>query len=233
MPATYPLCDLFPKALPSPIHLQDGSDGCSLLVLACHCCMIRDGFMLNDSTATSAHSDYSLPAEWNNSNSYWALQYTHDACKNQFVLEGHRNGAQLLVRVMEDKRGAHHPGDAMNVQQLGLNSGIYVPDVGLLNSQSWQGVLSEEAVQRLSDLWSAYMAGPLMESATARQPSAAAASLRTRKTIRSGGCPYSYLSSSTAITAVTVAAGVALAGVLFAYRSQVLSVSGIGRQASR
>lgn len=67
-------------------------------------------------TSTSNRSGYSLPADWNSSDCYWALRYTHDAYEHDFILEGHRSGAQLLVRVLEETGETPKAGNVLNVQ---------------------------------------------------------------------------------------------------------------------
>lgn len=76
----------------------------------------------------SNKSGYSLPAGWNNSSSAWSLRYTHDAYENEFVLEAHRHGKQLLVRLIEVPGEAIKPGQALNVQvSVHFPSGAVMP----------------------------------------------------------------------------------------------------------
>jgi hypothetical protein len=44
------------------------------------------------------------------------LKYSHRALKNGFILEAHRQGVQLLVRVIEDNPNAASGGDGLNVK---------------------------------------------------------------------------------------------------------------------
>jgi hypothetical protein len=53
------------------------------------------------------------------------LKYSHRALKNEFILEAHRQGVQLLVRVIEDNPQAASGGEALNVK-VSILSHLYV-----------------------------------------------------------------------------------------------------------
>ena len=81
------------------------------------------GFILKSDAipVSPTRSGYRLPDEWNQNSGYWFLRYSHDACENEFVLEGYRQDTKLLVRVVEDLGAEPRKGEVMNVQVSRFN----------------------------------------------------------------------------------------------------------------
>lgn len=171
----YPLIDLFQRGLPKPAALQDSPDGCGLIVLACHCFMVHDGFNSvpsgqGEGASSPKQSAYHLPKDWDacQHRDYWELKYTKEGSNNEFLLEValRRATGQILVSVSELR-----PGEVGgNVQRLGLQLSHYVPDATVLKSQAWEDILSPAAQGRLSGLWYEHIARPLAANSAAESP---------------------------------------------------------------
>lgn len=169
MASSYPT-ELLQKTAQSPRSLFDDSEGCSLIVLACHCFLVHDGFKVLG-TGTSCWNRYLPPSTWSANNTYWCLKYSHRALKNGFLLEAHRQGKQLLIRVIEDNPKAA-PAEGLTVKMLGLNSDKYVPDPEALwqAHKGWHRAISAEACSRLAALWEEAIREPLLATVE-RNPS--------------------------------------------------------------
>lgn len=139
---------------PSVVH-----DEAAILALALHCLMVESGFTLTDKLASPRQSSYNPPPGWSPPHaSEWIFHYTKVGLAGSFCLHCsiQRATMRMYIRASEDD-------NEKNLQVLGLQVSNYVAPLASVDGNSWEGVITQEAVLRQ---WiSEYITVPLTSNA--------------------------------------------------------------------